>query len=119
MMQIQGITERAVAFYRRQGFCDFVKATLVYFLKKCRTLPLIRTIIGRYRLSRLVKEKTLKLHLGCGSIHLDGYTNIDIQDWAGTCDLVADATNRYMFEDTQLIIYLPMHCSSISHLGTL
>lgn len=46
--------------------------------------------------------KPLKLHLGCGSKYLDNYVNIDIQDWASICDLVADATNLHMFEDNSI-----------------
>jgi predicted SAM-dependent methyltransferase len=44
-------------------------------------------------------EKPIKLHLGCGSVHLKDHVNIDIQDWAGACDIVADATNLEMYPD--------------------
>ena len=41
----------------------------------------------------------VKLHLGCGSVHLDGYVNIDVENWAGACDLTADAKKLSMFDD--------------------
>jgi len=44
------------------------------------------------------KETPLKLHLGCGSVRLEGYVNIDVEDRAGVCDLTADVSELPMFE---------------------
>jgi len=99
MSRIWDIAERAAASYRTKGFWNFVKAASIYLLKKCRILPLVMSIIRRRRFHKLIEEKPLKLHLGCGSVHLDGYVNMDIQDWAGACDLTADASDLHMFRD--------------------
>lgn len=96
------IIKKAATSYRRRGFRGFVKVALVYSLKKCKTLPLIGNVVTRGQFRRLTREKPIRLHLGCGSIHLAGYVNIDIQDWADVCDLVADATKLYMCEDNSI-----------------
>ena len=44
----------------------------------------------------------IQLHLGCGTVYLDGYVNIDIEDWAGVCDMIASATNLSMFADSSV-----------------
>lgn len=94
MRRIWNIAKRAVASYRRERLWDFVKGLLVYVSKKCQTLPLVMSIMRRHQLRKLIKEKTLrrtllKLHLGCGSIHLDGYINID--KFNASADLFMDA----------------------------
>lgn len=45
----------------------------------------------RYKLG-IKDEKPLKLHLGCGHKHLEGYVNIDWRK-TGTTDLVCDIRN--------------------------
>jgi len=97
-----GIIKKAAASYRLRGFQGFVKAASAYSLKKWRRLPLIRTVNRKYRSHGVMKKQPLKLHLGCGSIHLDDYVNIDIEDWAGACDLVGDATNLSMFDNNSV-----------------
>lgn len=96
------IIKKAKASYRTRGFRGFVKAASIYFLKRCRTLPLIKIIANKYQFRGLPKEKTLKLHLGCSSVHLDGYVNIDIEPWSAAVDLVADATDLHMFKDNTI-----------------
>jgi len=42
----------------------------------------------------------VKLNLGCGKRKLEGYVNIDLQNWGpGQCDILADARDLDMFED--------------------
>lgn len=43
----------------------------------------------------------MKLHLGCGKRHLDGYLNIDARADVGA-DLVADITNLTSFENEEV-----------------
>lgn len=93
MSLIPEIARRGIAFYRMHGFWELLKAALAYSLEKWRRLPLIRPVIRRYRSHKVMKSamkrQPLKLHLGCGSVHLNGYINIDKFDI--TADLVTDA----------------------------
>jgi predicted SAM-dependent methyltransferase len=101
MRMVPEIVTQASIFYRKYGFWSLVKAALAYFLKRC-TFPLVRIVVRRARFRKLMRRQSIKLHLGCGSVHLNDYVNIDIEDWAYVCDVVADATNLYMFEDNSV-----------------
>lgn len=94
----------AIIHYKSLGFRGFLKRASTYLLRRrqtlLHTLPLISGCYTRYLAHRLMmNRKPLKLHLGCGSVHLNDYVNVDIQDWAGACDLIADARNLHMFRD--------------------
>lgn len=93
------VFDQARTAFRRKGFRGFIRAASILFLRKLRILPFYRAHFWRLRRRKLLKQSPLRIHLGCGSIHLDGYVNIDVQDWAGVCDLVASASNLHMFQD--------------------
>jgi len=79
-----------------------IKVASIYFWRKWGIPSFIKTRTRRRRGRRLLKQKPLRLHLGCGRIHLDGYVNIDIKDWAFVCDVVADVTDLHIFEDNSV-----------------
>ncbi len=68
---------------------------------KTRAFPLVRGLYARYKNRRVLANlpSPLQLHLGCGSVRLDGYVNVDIEDWAGACDMIASAVELPMFAD--------------------
>ena len=50
----------------------------------------------------------LKLHLGCGKVHINGYVNVDHRYQPGT-DLVEDIGHLRSFKDNTLdVIYSPI-----------
>ena len=105
MSQTQSLVKRAMSTYNSSGAGGLVKATSIYLLEQYRNLSVVKTIIRsmrRRRLHKLIKEKPVRLHLGCGSVHLDGYINIDIELWSSACDLAADATDLRMFKDNSV-----------------
>jgi len=53
------------------------------------------TWLGRLRAARLPR-RGLKLHLGCGTVHLGGWVNIDLE---ATADLRMDVRGRLPFGD--------------------
>lgn len=84
----------AIIRYKSLGFRGFLKRASTYLLRRCQTLlqtlPLISGCYTRYLTHRLVmNRKPLKLHLGCGSVHLHGYVNID--KFNRSANLVMDA----------------------------
>lgn len=101
-----GIIKKAAASYRMRGFWGFLKAASIYFLKKCQTLPLIGNVIARGQFRRLTREKPIRLHLGCGSIHLDGYINID--KFNIDADLLMDA-GKLHFPDNSVAEIFTSH----------
>ena len=50
----------------------------------------------------------MKLHLGCGSKHMDGYVNIDIEKWAGGVDIETDARDLSMYQ-TETVDHIFSH----------
>ncbi len=62
-----------------------------YFLNMCRRNINFGLTALRYRIGvhRAHKDTPLRLHLGCGERHLDGYVNIDFRKTCAT-DLVCD-----------------------------
>ncbi|MDY6934502.1 MAG: hypothetical protein SVZ03_09815 [Spirochaetota bacterium] len=62
--------------------------------KRLYQVPIIKHIyialFNAFSIKKIKKINTLKLHLGCGSVKLDGFINIDIENWAGKCDLIMD-----------------------------
>jgi len=60
------------------------------------------------------KTEKLKLHLGCGKAHIDGFINIDITNYPGV-DMVDDVRHLSKFkENTVDTIYA---CMVLEHLG--
>ena len=56
----------------------------------------------------------IKLHLGCGKVHIDGFTNIDVNHYPGV-DMVDDVRYLSKFkENTVDVIYA---CMVLEHLG--
>ena len=55
----------------------------------------------------------IKVHLGCGNIHLSGYVNVDIQNGPGV-DVVADLRLLPWNDGTIDMVY---SCSAIEHFG--
>ena len=56
----------------------------------------------------------LKLHLGCGKVHIDGYVNVDFNYLPGV-DVVANVRHLRSFEeDSAAVIYA---CNVLEHLG--
>jgi len=54
----------------------------------------------------------IKLHLGCGNIHIDGYVNVDIRNLPGV-DVVDDVSTLSSFEENSVdIIYV---CHVLEH----
>lgn len=54
--------------------------------------------LARSRAQHQPLPPSLNLHLGCGSIHLNGYVNIDIEKWCNAVDVVADACDLSRYE---------------------
>lgn len=116
MRLVPDIVRTGIAFYRRHGFWALAKAGSNYFLWDWRALPIIEVAYGRYLAHRLImKKKPLKLHLGCGSVHLDSYVNIDCRKTRAT-DLVRDIrklpfrdNSAELIETYHAIEHLPRH----------
>jgi len=67
-------------------------------------LNVFRRKIGLFKLKYkmgLLKEKKIKLHLGCGNIKKEGYINIDAIKTRAT-DLIWDVTKKLPFEDNSV-----------------
>ena len=59
-------------------------------------------------------EQKLKLNLGCGTVHLDGFVNVDIRYLPGV-DKIEDIRYLRSFEDVSVdLIYA---CAVLEHLG--
>lgn len=80
-------------------YCQYLFQKAPQILRKrILRLPIIKTIFWKFVIISLKRSgKPLQLHLGCGSVHLDGYINIDVEDWGGACDLVSDASSLSLF----------------------
>ena len=89
--------DRAAGAYRRGGVRELLTAGAVYWLKEAGLWRVIAPVARSRRYHRLRKGKTIKLHLGCGGKYFPGFVNIDCEDWAYACDLVADVTDLGMF----------------------
>jgi SAM-dependent methyltransferase len=81
-----------------------IQKTVRRISRRVYKTPVLRSIhvwIKNQRALRALTTPT-KLHLGCGSEYLKGYVNIDVEDWAGICDMVANATHLPMFPDNSV-----------------
>ena len=99
MIEIREIVTKIMLTHRTRTSKEFIKTILSFIVRKSGSSSLTKRRLKRRYLQR---GRPLKLHLGCGSLHLDDYINIDIQDWANACDLVANATVLHMFEDNSI-----------------
>lgn len=92
---------------------DLLNMSLINkFHKKMFRIPFIRwfyiKIFNEFQWINIKKLKEKKLHLGCGQIKLEGFINIDVENWAGACDLVMNCTNLKRFAD-QSVDYIFNH----------
>jgi predicted SAM-dependent methyltransferase len=101
-MKVISLMIKVSSVLRNKG----VKGFAITVIKKCLNFPFVKGfcihIKNRIAISKISKVTPLKLHLGCGSICLDGYVNIDIEDWAGICNIIHDATKLPMFSDNSV-----------------
>jgi len=96
--------EKMWAVKEREGWVGLMRRATKLATRKLRSFPIVREIWVYYKNHQALATLTppVKLHLGCGRVHLDDYVNIDIEDWAGVCDVIASATNLSMFSDNSV-----------------
>ncbi len=96
-IQIKKTIKKLINLYHEGGLIKIIKVISSHFSKRIRTF--IKKNVKKYYFR---KKSPLKLHLGCGNIYLKDFINIDIEDWSGICDLVADASNLFMFSENSV-----------------
>ena len=92
---------KALRVAKQDGLVGLIRKTAKWFRRNSIHVPFLgRAIVicmNRRALRKL--PDPLRLHLGCGGKYLEGHVNIDVEDWAGVCDILASATELPLFAD--------------------